>query len=467
LYHDLLLSSHPNSQPGTPPRGRRNPRRSDRIPNAEPNPHFLSDPEENDHDDLEDQRFLSEPEHSDAAASRIVLKHGRIQHGDEYDPQVPLLLEEKVNTGSYMGTDTDNELRAERVFQNTRRSGKGNSSRLQAQFLPTLRASNRRKRRKQRALKPQFVDADGTDSETDVAPPLIDLPDVKKTWRVAAHCFAKKLDRDEVLKFCSRRWNTKELNEEVIHIVTGTMLDRVEGFRGALKQDLFIFTTFGSIVCWGMTEDQEQNILALLTSSVDLEDSVPKVDSDDYDFGYTESSNFNVVRDTFLLPLRLLDSKRDTVYKLSCSYALSTSVKLGVFEEQVDRVIHATEHIPKELATHGRVMSLSRTEVSKRIGELFIYKASLNLMYDILDAPEFFWDFSELEEVYNRSRKHVEVENRVEVLNKRMEVLSELLSILQEEKSESHSSRLEWIVIWLIIMEVIIGAVEIFVSLWK
>jgi uncharacterized Rmd1/YagE family protein len=130
-------------------------------------------------------------------------------------------------------------------------------------------------------------------------------------------------------------------------------------------------------------------------------------------------------------------------------------------------VIRATENIPKELAEHGRVLSLSRRQVSCTIGELFIYKASLNLMYDILDAPEFFWDYPELEEVYNQSRKHVEIADRVEVLNKRMEVLSELLSILQQEKSESHSSRLEWIVIWLIVMELVIGIFEILISIYK
>jgi uncharacterized Rmd1/YagE family protein len=144
---------------------------------------------------------------------------------------------------------------------------------------------------------------------------------------------------------------------------------------------------------------------------------------------------------------------------------LATSLKLGVFEVQVDNVIEGFESIPQELATEGKVVSLTKHQVSCKIGEIFIYKASLNLMYDILDKPEFFWDYPDLEAIYNISRRNVEIDQRVEVLNKRMEVLSELLSILQEEKSEQHSTKLEWIVIWLIIFEVVIGVLDILVAL--
>lgn len=44
----------------------------------------------------------------------------------------------------------------------------------------------------------------------------------------------------------------------------------------------------------------------------------------------------------------------------------------------------------------------------------------------------------------------LDIDQRVEVVNKRLDVLEQLLEILRAEKSEQHSSRLEWIVIWLI-----------------
>ena len=39
--------------------------------------------------------------------------------------------------------------------------------------------------------------------------------------------------------------------------------------------------------------------------------------------------------------------------------------------------------------------------------------------------------------------------------------MAELLDILRAEKSEQHSTRLEWIVIWLIVVELVLGLAEL------
>jgi uncharacterized Rmd1/YagE family protein len=71
--------------------------------------------------------------------------------------------------------------------------------------------------------------------------------------------------------------------------------------------------------------------------------------------------------------------------RLSISYALATSVKLGSFEVAIEKTIQESRYIPEELALRGRI-SLSKQEVSRKIGELYIQKSSVNLMYDILDT---------------------------------------------------------------------------------
>ena len=81
--------------------------------------------------------------------------------------------------------------------------------------------------------------------------------------------------------------------------------------------------------------------------------------------------------------------------RLAISYALATSVKLGSFEAGIEKTIEDSRCIPEELSTKGHI-SLSKQEVSRKIGELYMQKSSVNLMYDILDAPDFFWDFDNL-----------------------------------------------------------------------
>lgn len=58
-------------------------------------------------------------------------------------------------------------------------------------------------------------------------------------------------------------------------------------------------------------------------------------------------------------------------------------------------------------------------------------------------------------------RLYLEMSGRVEVLNKRLDMLKELLDVLQQQQENAHASKLEWIVIWLIVIEVIVELVAI------
>ena len=129
---------------------------------------------------------------------------------------------------------------------------------------------------------------------------------------------------------------------------------------------------------------------------------------------------------------------------------------------------------------------MSKNEVSKKIGSLYIMKSSVNLMFDILSvsrecvfyfawvgcgtnpsfvwlsprqAPDYFWDYGgrvfchacppltlprradHLSVIYARVRKIVDIDSRVEVMNKRLDVLEQLLEILRAEKTEQHAVR--------------------------
>ena len=65
-----------------------------------------------------------------------------------------------------------------------------------------------------------------------------------------------------------------------------------------------------------------------------------------------------------------------------------------------------------------------------------------------------FWEYPEIEPFYKKSFHYLEVGKRVEVLNKRLAIIHELLEILSAELNHQHSSRLEWTIIILIIIEV-------------
>ena len=58
---------------------------------------------------------------------------------------------------------------------------------------------------------------------------------------------------------------------------------------------------------------------------------------------------------------------------------------------------------------------------------------------------------------YEYIRSYLEVDDRVELLNSRLSVIRELLDVLNAQVAHNNSERLEWIVIWLISVEIILG----------
>jgi len=56
---------------------------------------------------------------------------------------------------------------------------------------------------------------------------------------------------------------------------------------------------------------------------------------------------------------------------------------------------------------------------------------------------------------------YVELPGRVEVLNQRFDVLGQMLDLARAYQDSRHSSRLEWTVILLIVVEIVMGLASI------
>lgn len=138
---------------------------------------------------------------------------------------------------------------------------------------------------------------------------------------------------------------------------------------------------------------------------------------------------------------------------LAVSYGLSQAVKLSAFESRIESTIETTKTIPQELAIRGKI-SLSRKEISRRIGALVIERNSVNLHSDILDAPVFIWDHPEYESLYTMTIKDLELHSRTDVLNRRLDIVKELFEMMRDELNNRHSTMLETIIVLLIMIEV-------------
>lgn len=206
--------------------------------------------------------------------------------------------------------------------------------------------------------------------------------------------------------------------------------------------DIFYFA-YGTVVFWGLTFDEEQ---AILKEVKDFQQHpLDQMEFDELTFSY--GNPFKIHQDEITLQAPSI------MTKLAISYGIAQSVKLTVFENTIQSTIEKTRTLPENLVKHGKI-SLSRKEIRKKIGELFLDRNSINLHSDILDTPEFFWEYCELEPFYRTTANYLDLSTRVEVLNKRLDIVKELLEMLGNELNHQHSSALEWTIIFLIIIEV-------------
>ena len=211
------------------------------------------------------------------------------------------------------------------------------------------------------------------------------------------------------------------------------------------EQQIILFK-YGVFICWDI---EFENIKFFLDFIKDLQiNSFNKPIMEE--FNYTLDDEFKINLDTIYL------SDSSTASKIAISQALAQNVKLQQFEEEILTTIENNSHIPLQLSTTGKI-KLTKKEISKKIGELFLVKTKINLHYDLLDTPEFFWEYPQYENQYEKTVKYLDIKSRVEVLNKKVEIIQELLHVLGDEQKHKYSSFLEWIIIILIAFEIIIN----------
>ena len=216
-----------------------------------------------------------------------------------------------------------------------------------------------------------------------------------------------------------------------------------------INKGSIIFFEFGAIIFWGFREETEEKYL----HNFELFFKYKKAKYEKDSLSYVKGEDFNVINDRLVI-----STDNDPMERIAISYALAQSTILSVYEEEVDETIEETKRIPTELSLRGTI-SLSKKDICKNIGAIFVKRSSVNLHSDMLDTPLFFWEYQEWTPIYNKMRNYLDVDKRLEILNKRMDILKELYDMLNNEIKNQNEYYLEWIIIWLIVVEVLIEVV--------
>ena len=296
-----------------------------------------------------------------------------------------------------------------------------------------------------RALK----DAYALKIEPDYSPKENVLPEID-LYRVTSYCTAENFNLKGLSKFLKKSDFASKVS-----VYFGECL--YASFKFDDKSHDCFFYDYGVLVCWGMDENEESKILNLI-EKFEINKYVPSnVEIESFRYGITE--------DPFIINDVIYLNSENYFTKMVISIAIAQSVKLDFFENLVDYTIELVKDLPEEVEKEGKV-SKTRKQLLKIIGKLHKLRFSLNLVSNILDEPEFVWDYPAFSSVYDTCRKYLDIKSRVDLLNKRVDVIHGILEILSENITTNNSERLEITMIFMISANVIIGIIQIFTVLW-
>ena len=247
--------------------------------------------------------------------------------------------------------------------------------------------------------------------------------------KCAAFCLALRFDINELAALLSET--------TLIRIIKGALLIEDE-------QSWSIVFAYGAVVHWNVSAEEQAKLHQLLLDHA--ENPLTTIEEDYFTFTLNCPTT-RIIEDHIEI------ESSDPILIFALSQGMAQSIKLASFETNAITTINNTNYIPKSLAENGRI-KLSRHKIAKIRGQLFLTKSDIILNYDLLDTPDFFWEYPEYETFYSITAKYLEIAPRTQVLSKKLETIHELFEMLADEQKHRHSTILEWIIIWLIAFEI-------------
>lgn len=177
-------------------------------------------------------------------------------------------------------------------------------------------------------------------------------------------------------------------------------------------RDIFFFRE-GSVVLWNCDELETSNVIQYLhqfeIDSYNQEDIINE----------NEMMNYTYANDGQVGTLKngdfIIQNNSDVeLEKYTFSNAMTSSVKLGIWEAMLDKYIDSIAFVTEDLK-EGRKIQMTRAEALRKTGELFALKHLINLSSDLLDTPDFYWDRENLEQLFMNTCSYFSIQRRKRV----------------------------------------------------
>ncbi|KAB0790998.1 hypothetical protein PPYR_02798 [Photinus pyralis] len=266
------------------------------------------------------------------------------------------------------------------------------------------------------------------------------------SYNVVAYATAEEYDLESLAAGLKMQnlYATSKVDNNALHALAKYQID-------AEPREIFFFRE-GSVVLWNVSDLESGNVIGFLKPYEQNAYSEKLV------LGECETMNYHhqvegkpsALEESgdFIVPF-----ERNLLDKYTFSNSLALSVKLSIWEAMLDEYIDSIEYVTEDLKS-GKKIKMSREEVLRKHGELFALRHLINLSSDLLDTPDFYWDRDQYERLYVQTCGYFNINRRTKVMNEKLNHCIELVELLSSHLSDEHHTRLEWMIIVLIMVEV-------------
>ncbi len=220
-----------------------------------------------------------------------------------------------------------------------------------------------------------------------------------------------------------------------------------------LKDQYLVLTKFGVAIFWNIAEKLRRQLLQELN---------PFTKNKKESYPYREQLKITVGGATDTVLFNKVNLSDLNVEKIKIiSYVLAQSVALDRYEDDIETNLANLETFMGGLKNKGRIQ-LKEKQLLTQIGDIFSVKQTAVAHLSLFDKPDEVWESPELENLYHRLHLEFELQDRFDVLDEKIDFLSENTKMLMDFINQKRGTFLEMVVIFLIIVEIALFVIDIF-----
>jgi uncharacterized Rmd1/YagE family protein len=227
----------------------------------------------------------------------------------------------------------------------------------------------------------------------------------------------------------------------------GTLLsgNTSELFYRVDNEGYFYAFDYGAVVFANMDDTDMSKNLSLLREF--SEHSLAETLRDDFEIFHHPDEQLSIGFDSLIAPQLTEDVVK--IAMLNTAH----SVALDFYSQRAHELLSEIQRVTNQMEDEGSI-SISRKNMLRFVGRTLNSKNRIVENLFIFDSPELTWDDEYLDRIHRGLARTFEIQTRFKEIEYTFKVVEDNLSVFRELYLHRESSKLEWIIIILICIEV-------------